>query len=117
MRWILPASLLGCGCGEPEPETGDCHDCGDLDRDGWTSAEDCDDEDPARGGPELPYDGVDNDCDLASPDDDLDGDGLLLAEDCDDGDPTRGGPEVLEDGVDNDCDGGTDCEDPEFAED
>jgi hypothetical protein len=66
---------------------------------------DCDDHDAALGGPEVPYDGIDNDCDAGTPDDDIDGDGFLLAVDCDDLDPQRGGPEVVLDGIDNDCDG------------
>ncbi|MFT5585088.1 MAG: hypothetical protein ACI9VR_002676 [Cognaticolwellia sp.] len=53
---------------------------------------------------EIPYDGIDNDCDASTPDDDLDGDGLLLADDCDDTDATLGGEEVPYDGLDNDCD-------------
>ena len=57
--------------------------------------------------PEVPYDGVDNDCDAATPDDDLDGDGLNLADDCDDEDASLGGDEVPYDGVDNDCDATT----------
>ena len=53
---------------------------------------------------EIPYDGLDNDCDPLTPDDDLDGDGLLQAEDCNDNDATQGGEEVAYDGLDNDCD-------------
>ena len=56
---------------------------------------------------EVPYDGLDNDCDSSTPDDDLDGDGLLLADDCDDTDATLGGAEVPYDGLDNDCDPAT----------
>ena len=76
----------------------------DHDGDGLPAAQDCDDEDPALGGPELPYDGLDNDCDPSTLDDDLDGDGWPLIEDCDDTDPTLGGTEVAYDGLDNDCD-------------
>ena len=53
---------------------------------------------------EVPYDGLDNDCDAATPDDDLDADGFALAGDCDDADADVGGDEVAYDGVDNDCD-------------
>ncbi len=56
---------------------------------------------------EIPYDGLDNDCDAGTPDDDLDGDGLLGAEDCDDTDASLGGAEVPYDGLDNDCDAAT----------
>jgi len=56
---------------------------------------------------EVPYDGIDNDCDVASPDDDIDGDGVLMATDCDDDDPDRfpGNPDVTVDGTDQNCDG------------
>ncbi|MCB9763459.1 MAG: putative metal-binding motif-containing protein [Alphaproteobacteria bacterium] len=60
----------------------------DGDGDGFYPPQDCDDEDetinPAAD--EVPYDGVDNDCDSGTPDDDLDGDGFPAAEDCDDED-------------------------------
>jgi hypothetical protein len=56
---------------------------------------------------EVPYDGVDNDCNPATPDDDLDADGLVAADDCDDADATLGGAEVPYDGLDNDCDAAT----------
>jgi hypothetical protein len=59
------------------------------------------------GNPEVPYDGVDNDCDPLTPDDDLDDDGFFAAEDCDDEDAMVGGEEVPYDGVDNDCDEAT----------
>ncbi len=73
---------------------------------------DCDDDDSEvhPGVKELPYDGVDNDCDAATADDDLDGDGYGSAElggpDCDDSDPAIS-PAADEycDGVDNNCDG------------
>jgi len=56
--------------------------------------------------PEVPYDGVDNDCDPSTPDDDLDGDGYLLADDCDDASSAvnPGATEVCDE-IDNDCDG------------
>jgi CRP-like cAMP-binding protein len=48
-------------------------------------------------GAELPYNGLDDDCDDRTPDDDLDGDGRRRTEDCSDDDPddppyTREGP-------------------------
>ena len=55
--------------------------------DGLAAAADCDDANPAIGGEEAPYDGVDNDCDERTPDDDLDGDGLAAADDCDEANP------------------------------
>ena len=87
-------------------------DTTDDDGDGLSEDEgDCDDGDD-RVSPDLeevPYDGLDNDCDGSTPDDDLDGDGAGIAEDCDDGDDSIG-PHVEEipyDGVNNDCDDDT----------
>ncbi|MCK6507466.1 BNR repeat-containing protein [Myxococcota bacterium] len=89
----------------------------DDDGDGWSEDEgDCDDADDAigPGEAEIPYDGVDNDCDEATVDDDLDGDGVgsdeAGGEDCDDGD-AEVGPDAEEDTtneVDDDCDGDVD---------
>ncbi len=54
---------------------------------------------------ELPYDGVDNDCNPSTPDDDLDADGYPSAEDCDDNNPeiSPANNELDYDGLDNDC--------------
>jgi hypothetical protein len=72
---------------------------------------DCNDGDSLvhPGADEVPYDGLDNDCDLSTPDDDLDGDGYLSDLDCDDADPEvhPGQGEVPFDGKDNDCDDAT----------
>lgn len=88
----------------------------DPDDDGWEYPDDCDDTDPDvnPGADETPYDGVDNDCDSATPDDDLDGDGFLAEQDCDDsdGDVNAGVDEIPGDGVDNDCDSTT-SDDPD----
>ncbi len=54
-------------------------------------------------GPEIPYNGIDDDCDLSTLDDDLDQDGFLLAEDCDDTDPSIGSAEIPYNGIDDDC--------------
>jgi hypothetical protein len=89
-------------------------DVADLDGDGWLDHVDCDDNDPARnpGAIEVPYDGIDQDCDgwdLL----DLDGDGYyggIGGDDCDDTDPTihAGAPDAWYDGVDSDCAGNSD---------
>ena len=68
---------------------------------------------------EIPYDGIDNDCDPSTPDDDLDGDGFLKVNDCNDN-PGIGfniNPNAVEvcNGIDDNCDGrvdeGTECYD------
>ncbi len=87
-------------------------DLEDGDGDGWLNDLDCDDADPDRhpGLPDIPYDGVDNDCDGADLCDG-DGDGFLAEQcggaDCDDTDPDvhPGVPDPPDDGLDNDCDG------------
>lgn len=66
--------------------------------------------DPEPGGceptREVPYDGVDQDCDGADLTD-VDRDGVDAPVDCDDGDPAAfpGAAEIRGDGVDQDCDG------------
>lgn len=71
-----------------------------------TNYSDCDDNNSeiSPGVNEAPYNGIDDDCNSATPDDDLDGDGYLLAEDCDDNDAAinPGTPEIC-DGLDNNC--------------
>ncbi|NCG18566.1 MAG: hypothetical protein GWP91_06100, partial [Rhodobacterales bacterium] len=53
------------------------------------SSGDCNDVDASVGlyVLEVPWDGVDNDCNPLTPDDDIDGDGYPLSSDCDDEDP------------------------------
>ena len=94
----------------------------DLDGDGWTMVDDCDEEDPEvnPGAEDLPYDGIDQDCDG---DDltDVDGDGYAAAavggSDCDDGDAAvHPGADELCNGVDDDCDGTVDEDDAIDAE-
>lgn len=116
---LLTALLLpGCSLFMP-PRDGVPRDTGDpvdsaalpvdADGDGWSVDEDCDDSDAAvnPGADEVPYDGIDNECDPNTADDDLDGDGHVIAGDCDDADPTiyNGAPEIPYDGIDQDCDG------------
>ena len=70
---------------------------------------DCDDSDasvnPAT--TEIPYNGKDDDCNSATPDDDLDGDGFISVNDCNDNDSGifPGAAETPYDGIDQDCDG------------
>lgn len=55
---------------------------------------------------EVPYNGIDDDCNSATLDDDLDQDGYVNADDCDDleYEVYLGAPEIC-DGLDNNCDG------------
>ncbi len=120
---VLAISGLTEGCRRPTKpvDTGDTiigydsMEGSDLDGDGYVSTDaggdDCDDANAAvnPGTAEVPYDGLDNDCNAETPDDDLDGDGFPIATDCADEDPTVN-PSALEvcDGIDNDCDGHVD---------
>ncbi|MFH1463329.1 MAG: MopE-related protein [Pseudomonadota bacterium] len=110
---------------------GDAH----FDADACDYGDDCDDGDAATypGATEVPYDGLDQDCDGADVTD-ADGDGFIAVEaggnDCDDenADVHPGATEIPFDGLDNDCRdgdsadadgdgyhdvayGGTDCDD------
>ena len=94
----------------------DCRAICDADADGWVSTSmdgpDCDDTDPAvhPEAEEVPYNGVDDDCDPATSDTDVDGDGFDVDSDCDDTSEATypGAPETCGDGVVNDCDATTD---------
>ena len=74
-----------------------------------TNNDDCIDTDPNINPNEIeePYNGLDDDCDPATPDDDLDGDGYLLLDDCDDLDSliNPAAVEIPDNGIDEDCDG------------
>lgn len=102
------------GNNEPEQPTVVCDD----DEDGAIAEEcggiDCDDSNAGirPGADEVPYDGIDQDCDGADLCD-VDGDGFDAmdaacgGDDCDDNDASvyPGAPEVLDDTIDQDCDG------------
>lgn len=86
----------------------------DFDGDGFTGNEgDCDDNDAAVNpdAQEVPYNGKDDDCNSATPDDDLDGDGYTAeqtgGDDCDDSNASvnPGATEIVGNGIDDDCDG------------
>lgn len=99
----LGLSLFLAGCPSVDTTTAPV----DLDRDGATANEDCNDEDLRErpGLPEIPYDGLDNDCDPSTPDDDIDQDGFLVADDCDDTSAAvnPAATELPRNGIDDDC--------------
>ena len=90
-----------------EGEAPSCSQLVDLDGDGFSALLDCDDTDinvnPDQ--TEVPYNGIDEDCNTATLDDDLDQDGFALADDCDDTDATVNSDqiEVPYNGKDDDC--------------
>jgi hypothetical protein len=92
----------------------------DADGDGWSPPSDCNDSNPqiSPGHLEVPYNGLNDDCNAATPDDDIDGDGHPIATDCIDNDPNvnPGRPEIPGNGKDDDCNPATpDDSDPPLA--
>ena len=83
----------------------------DFDGDGAMSDIDCDDSDSNinPSAQEVPYNGIDDDCDPNTLDDDLDQDGFDNANDCDDSDPNINpdAEEIPYNGIDDDCDPAT----------
>ncbi|MCB9675696.1 MAG: hypothetical protein H6737_11300 [Alphaproteobacteria bacterium] len=103
-RPSLIAALLLLACGDHPV---------DFDGDGYFSHQDCNDKDPNVNvmAPEIPFDGIDNDCNGWTFDDDGDQDGLRQGEDCNDADASIPGPEVYYNDEDDDCDPSTDDDD------
>ena len=81
----------------------------DNDNDGLSEIMDCDDSNPTISdcSIEIPYNGIDDDCNPLSLDDDLDQDGFLYADDCNDNNSSinPNAIEIPNNDIDEDCDG------------
>ncbi len=120
---IIIILAAACTQGTPDSEPPVVHDdtasAVDADADGYPIDDDCDDGDASihPGATEVPYDGIDQDCDGADLTD-ADGDGYdsteIGGDDCDDDDSDVNpeAEETCDHTVDNDCDGQVDedCE-------
>lgn len=94
--FLIEQQNLKVGCGN------------DNDGDGFSDIQDCDDNNPNVNPDqtEIPYNGIDDDCNATTLDDDLDQDGFALADDCDDNEPNINpdAEEIPNNGIDEDCD-------------
>jgi hypothetical protein len=115
----------GSGCENEASILANCPQV-DNDNDGFFGDEDCDDSnaDINPDATEVPYNGVDDDCNTTTPDDDLDQDGFGFEYDCNDenAEINPGETEIPYNGMDDDCNATTPDDDLDmdgfgFAED
>lgn len=105
MRYLMVLALLGA-CDDAVVDTDlDTEAEVDTDADSDSADPDTEADTDCPGDVEIPYNGLDDDCDPLTPDDDLDGDQYASDVDCDDRDPTIN-PGAIErcDAIDSDCD-------------